>query len=102
MRSNDNDDKGDSHECPDARILRGRVGAAGRIRSRTGRSPQAAPKARLKEKNILLPPKAAPVANFCERGAGGQPAVHGGQHRGAVVGRKGDGGQVIRLPATPV
>ena len=63
MRSNGNDDKRDSNESLDAQILRGRFGlltAFGAARAR----PSTGAEARLKEKNIVLPPEAAPVATL--------------------------------------
>jgi hypothetical protein len=63
MRSNGNDDKGDSSECLGARIFRGRVGVLAAFGAAQAQ-PSSGAEARLKQKNIVLPPEAAPVAHF--------------------------------------
>ena len=55
--------------------------------------PVSGAEARLKEKNITLPPESAPVANFVNAVRVGNLLFMAGNTRGAAMGRKGQGGQ---------
>jgi hypothetical protein len=92
MRSNGNDDKGHSNECLDARILRGRVGVLAAFGAAQAH-PSSGAEARLKERRIVLPPEAAPVANFVNAArAGNLPFMAGntGGPQWAGKGRRAD------------
>jgi hypothetical protein len=69
MRSNGNDDKGDSNECLDAQIFRAGFGLLAAFGAAQAQ-PSSGAEARLKEKNIVLPP--GPRRSSIPRHAGGR------------------------------